>query len=156
MQISTVGGSSALNLTGNRKLVTLIGNHAKSCGKNKPTESGKFRFMFSWQNVENEALRTVVWILVCKLVLIWRVNRLHIFSSRLRVFRTSTIDIELAWAWNVKFILGHMNENLTPEQAEIFQFARSGHNILITGTVVWSLWKERLKEGRKRTVLADN
>ena len=49
-----------------------------------------------------------------------------------------------------------MNENLTPEQAEIFQFARSGHNILITGTVVWSLWKERLKEGRKRTVLADN
>ena len=26
-----------------------------------------------------------------------------------------------------------MNENLTPEQAEIFQFARSGHNILITG-----------------------
>ena len=26
-----------------------------------------------------------------------------------------------------------MSENLTPEQAEIFQFARSGHNILVTG-----------------------
>ena len=26
-----------------------------------------------------------------------------------------------------------MGENLTPEQAEIFQFARSGHIILVTG-----------------------
>lgn len=33
----------------------------------------------------------------------------------------------------MKFTPGHMNENLTPKQAEIFQFARSGHNILITG-----------------------
>ena len=26
-----------------------------------------------------------------------------------------------------------MSENLTPEQAEVFQFARSGHNLLVTG-----------------------
>ena len=26
-----------------------------------------------------------------------------------------------------------MGENLTPKEAEIFQFARSGHNILVTG-----------------------
>ena len=29
--------------------------------------------------------------------------------------------------------MARMGENLTPEQAEIFLFARSGHNILVTG-----------------------
>ena len=29
--------------------------------------------------------------------------------------------------------MARMGENLTPEQAEIFQFARSGHIILVTG-----------------------
>ena len=30
-------------------------------------------------------------------------------------------------------LMAHTGENLTPEQAEIFQFARSGHHILVTG-----------------------
>ena len=33
----------------------------------------------------------------------------------------------------INSLMVRVGENLTPEQAEIFQFARNGHNILVTG-----------------------